>query len=1179
MRVAKKRILPLLLALITVIVTCMGMFDVGLAEGEPEELDFTGSMMWDNVYAWNIVDYSSGSMVVTAHENGYGAFVTKRQDIGNYHTAFKFTYQVDAANLPVIVLRRTDTDNIAGGAFVDDNSNGYYLKPEGTGYDLYKGGSSPTFIARLGVNFTTGTYELDISVQDTNATTVSIIIKCDGEIVANMADSGDIGETAAYTGTGYAAIYGYKSGYTLASVAEQEEPDTPEEIDLRNQAAWDSLLGWNIVDFPPGAMQVTAHESGAGAFATVRRDIVSYHTAFDFTLETGKMLPRIIIKGTDSAQLANGAFIDNNSDGYFLKPEGNGYDLYKGAATPTFLARLGVDFTAGTHRMDITVRKMNSTTVQIIIKVDDVERANVTDSGDIADKAAYTGPGFIAIGGVQSGYTIGTPVTLEELDFSSQSVWEDSLGWSRVSYRRGRMTVEKFDAYNVFNTQRKNLTNYHTNFYLTPQNDARLPRIILKETDQSLLEGGAFVDGATGYYLRIDDDLGLMDLYKGSTFLARVPDVDMNDGKNELDITVYDASETSVRVIVKVDGQVGIDYTDSTDAKTGAGYAGIGAYLCGFVISTDEDSQDEDRLKVLVVGNGVTYMPSGYMTGWTGNWGAAASAQEKDYVNQLLAKLQVKDGYENAEIMTVSSLEWEESYTTYSLSKLQVGREFNPDIIIMQVGDIVDPTYASKYSFSAYYAQLIDFFNKSGNAAVVCCTTFVENSEIDKCVTTISRKYGYPIARLGTIASDDSNKPTYGTGEGQVENYDLLNYPNDKGMLAIAELLYKHVSDLLEDGDGLRSAWLYDAKTGVDIELQNGIFEQGTKLTVTPVKSGEQYDAALAALGDYRIAAMMDISITNSIASPEYRIAVSRPSYTFYEELELYWLAADGTLNGIDANVDDDPLVFTSGNLGMLVIAYAVDMDSIYGDNLIDEFEIEKVIMSSPDDCILFTCKNMEFVELAPLAFGFISDQKRPLRFIFADGSMEISPKVFGAIASVGRLTGFGISRATSRDATLIQELARQREIELINGVYFEVAILRDGRNISLSLPIDVKLSKAGLTDLKDAKMLCIEEDEYITAVNCTYASGIISFNACNFNLYTMARLLDGENLNPSDKENKKDNPETGLTGTMGMIFGGLAISSAGVIATMTAKRRRRSRADEKLCNKFVDERNGVRYD
>ncbi len=90
--------------------------------------------------------------------------------------------------------------------------------------------------------------------------------------------------------------------------------------------------------------------------------------------------------------------------------------------------------------------------------------------------------------------------------------------------------------------------------------------------------------------------------------------------------------------------------------------------------------------RILVLGNSVTLHPPAPNIGWTGNWGMAASAEEKDFVHLLIADIAKKAGGQ-PEFLAKNTADFERKQTDFDLKKgLADARAFRPDIVIVAIG-------------------------------------------------------------------------------------------------------------------------------------------------------------------------------------------------------------------------------------------------------------------------------------------------------------------------------------------------------------------------------------------------------------------------------------------------------------------------------------------------------------
>ena len=83
------------------------------------------------------------------------------------------------------------------------------------------------------------------------------------------------------------------------------------------------------------------------------------------------------------------------------------------------------------------------------------------------------------------------------------------------------------------------------------------------------------------------------------------------------------------------------------------------------------------KLNVLFIGNSITRHAPKESIGWSGNWGMAASCEERDYVHVVVAGLEEKYGPVN--FCTVCGADWERSYWDSAELVPHLQRERPPD--------------------------------------------------------------------------------------------------------------------------------------------------------------------------------------------------------------------------------------------------------------------------------------------------------------------------------------------------------------------------------------------------------------------------------------------------------------------------------------------------------------------
>ncbi len=102
------------------------------------------------------------------------------------------------------------------------------------------------------------------------------------------------------------------------------------------------------------------------------------------------------------------------------------------------------------------------------------------------------------------------------------------------------------------------------------------------------------------------------------------------------------------------------------------------ALSLGVPFASSLPAADAAPQRILFLGNSITKHGPKADIGWTGNWGMAASAEDKDYVN-LVTKGIAALSTTPPQTLVQNIAEFERTYATYDLStKLKAAVEFQP---------------------------------------------------------------------------------------------------------------------------------------------------------------------------------------------------------------------------------------------------------------------------------------------------------------------------------------------------------------------------------------------------------------------------------------------------------------------------------------------------------------------
>lgn len=193
------------------------------------------------------------------------------------------------------------------------------------------------------------------------------------------------------------------------------------------------------------------------------------------------------------------------------------------------------------------------------------------------------------------------------------------------------------------------------------------------------------------------------------------------------------------------------------------------------------------KKRILIVGNSITRHDVKPDIGWHGDWGMAASAEEKDYVHLLAKRIFEK---EDALVMVYQLALWERGYTeadAFTLAK--TAHDFKADTVIFRLGEnIKSPTDANGRALLAKaMADLISYICPK-DAKIVFTTCFWKHGVVDEVIREFAAQMDMPLAELGDLGDDDRFMAI-----GLFEHNGVAHHPGDLGMQAISDRIFEEL--------------------------------------------------------------------------------------------------------------------------------------------------------------------------------------------------------------------------------------------------------------------------------------------------------------------------------------------------------------------------------------------------
>lgn len=208
------------------------------------------------------------------------------------------------------------------------------------------------------------------------------------------------------------------------------------------------------------------------------------------------------------------------------------------------------------------------------------------------------------------------------------------------------------------------------------------------------------------------------------------------------------------------------------------------------------------KLKIVNYGNSICFHGMHPGLGWYGNWGMAASSQDKDYVHLLLSKLKQKYGEENVEQLfgqgqsnfetAISGLPDDYDYSAMLSGLTAFAVQEKPDIVTIQYAD--NSGEVDVYKFQRAMSQFVAMLKK-GHPDMIVVILSPHDGDADRFAGTrlAAEEWDAPFVDIMQYET-----PEY-EAIGQYEHVGVAAHPSDKGMAAIADEVYLRLSPVLTE--------------------------------------------------------------------------------------------------------------------------------------------------------------------------------------------------------------------------------------------------------------------------------------------------------------------------------------------------------------------------------------------
>ncbi len=196
--------------------------------------------------------------------------------------------------------------------------------------------------------------------------------------------------------------------------------------------------------------------------------------------------------------------------------------------------------------------------------------------------------------------------------------------------------------------------------------------------------------------------------------------------------------------------------------------------------------------KILFLGNSITLHGPAPAIGWSGNWGMAASAPEKDFVHLVASSLAMTTGTA-PEVMVKNVAEFERQYASYDVGeKLADALGFRAELVVVALGENVSSLDSdeAKTCFGSSLKQLLRGLTSDNRPILIVRSCFWPNQAKDQILKQTCQEAGGIFVDIGNLSKDESN---YARSERKFDHPGVAAHPGDRGMQAIASAILKAI--------------------------------------------------------------------------------------------------------------------------------------------------------------------------------------------------------------------------------------------------------------------------------------------------------------------------------------------------------------------------------------------------
>jgi hypothetical protein len=211
-----------------------------------------------------------------------------------------------------------------------------------------------------------------------------------------------------------------------------------------------------------------------------------------------------------------------------------------------------------------------------------------------------------------------------------------------------------------------------------------------------------------------------------------------------------------------------------------------------FPVTAEPEVKPAAIRRILFLGNSITLHGPKPDIGWTGNWGMAASSEDKDYVHLVAGALAQQTGTK-PEILVRNIADFERGYATYDVEgQMKDFFAVDPDLVVLAIGENV-PALSSeqaKGQFKAGVMRILGCALSKRHPLVVVRSSFWADPTKDQLLKEACQEADAIFVDAGPLG----HEAAYAARSERSFTHDgVAGHPGDRGMKALADAIVQAV--------------------------------------------------------------------------------------------------------------------------------------------------------------------------------------------------------------------------------------------------------------------------------------------------------------------------------------------------------------------------------------------------